>query len=368
MKWSNKEEALLIKYYLLGYNYYDIAYKLNRSYDSVTKKARVLGLVRDKKEAKNRFIERLHEKGYSDEEVAELFEVNVSDLESDRFINYRVAFGEDTNIWDLFTSIQKKIFKHRNIIDDYYIDIESKCPIISVIPLADLHIGSLYTDYDSMKSDIEYISNMPCTYVILLGDLIDNMIWKKSDSDELTGVKMQLLLLEEIFTKLQDKIIAIITGDHEKFTEVASELDIYRDYFHKFSIDWGTRLIIHINNNQYRILARHRYRYNSSQNLTNTVKRMMEKVNDADIGIVAHTHIPAYEMFYLRGRPRYAIRVGSYKRGDNFLEKNSILEGTPIFPTILLGTNKYYMNVVSSPQEANFYISNSNNFFIEDGE
>lgn len=367
MKWSIKEQALLIKYMLLGYSYYDIANKLNRSYDSITKKARVLGLTDSKRYAKDKFIEKLLEEGYSEEDIAELFEVNVSDLKAGRMINYRVAFGKDTDIWDLFNSIQKKIFKHRNIIDDYYVDIESKCSIISIVPLADLHIGSLYTDYNSMKNDVEYISNMPCTYVILLGDLIDNMIWKKSDADELTGVKMQLLLLEEIFNKLQDKIIAIITGDHEKFTEVASELDIYRDYFHKFSIDWGTRLIIHVNSNQYRILARHRYRYNSSQNLTNTVKRMMEKVNDADIGIVAHTHIPAYEMFYLRGTPRYAIRVGSYKRGDNFLEKNSILEGTPIFPTILLGTDKHYINVVSSPQEANFYISNSNNFFI-DGE
>jgi len=358
-KWSNKEKALLLKYYALGYDYYTIASNLGRTYNAVDRKLRELGATKDIRNAIDTFISKLRNDGLSDEDIADLFGINLTDLQAGRLINYRLDAGKSEDIWDVYISLQKRIFRHRNIIDDYYIDLgDIDNELIAVIPLADLHIGNIYTDYERMKKDIEYISNMEHTYVILLGDLVDNYTWKKTD-DEMMGIKMQLSLLEKILETLQDKIIAIIAGDHEKFTETASQIDIYRDIFHKYCINWGTRIVIRVNDNQYRIIARHRYTYNSSHNLTNTVKKMMEKIGDAEIGIIAHGHIPDYEMFILRGRPRWAIRTGSYKYGDDFLEKIGVLQSQPIFPVILLGTNKFYINVVPSFKDANFYIKNA---------
>ena len=72
---------------------------------------------------------------------------------------------------------------------------------------------------------------------------------------------------------------------------------------------------------QYDIGVRHRYRFNSSFNLTHCVKRMREQLFDFDIGAIAHGHVPTVEHCWVAGKDRVFIRTGSFKDPDRYAQK-----------------------------------------------
>lgn len=92
---------------------------------------------------------------------------------------------------------------------------------ITIIPIADVHIGDKLANLKLFKETIERIKNEPNTYTIINGDLC-NMALKnsKSDvySDDLSPME-QVITMVDYLKPIKDKILVIGTGNHEDRTQ-----------------------------------------------------------------------------------------------------------------------------------------------------
>lgn len=100
--------------------------------------------------------------------------------------------------------------------------------IIEVHPMADLHIGDSQCDHKLIKERIEYIKNTPNAYCVLDGDLMDTAIATSiGDTYAATLQPMeQLQRCVEIFEPIKDKILAVLSGNHENRVYKSDGIDI----------------------------------------------------------------------------------------------------------------------------------------------
>lgn len=89
---------------------------------------------------------------------------------------------------------------------------------IEIHPLADLHIGDRMCDWPLVKERLEYIAKTPNAYCILDGDLMDTAICSSIGdtyaADPVSPMD-QLKLCVQLFAPIKDKILAVLSGNHE---------------------------------------------------------------------------------------------------------------------------------------------------------
>ena len=100
--------------------------------------------------------------------------------------------------------------------------------VIEIHPMADLHIGDSQCDHKLIKERIEYIKNTPNAYCVLDGDLMDTAIASSiGDTYAATLQPMeQLQRCVEIFEPIKDKILAVLSGNHENRVYKSDGIDI----------------------------------------------------------------------------------------------------------------------------------------------
>ena len=189
---------------------------------------------------------------------------------------------------------------------------------IEVYPMADLHIGDSCSDYKLITERIEYIKNTPNAYCILDGDLMDTA--RASSIGDTYGANLQpmeqLKQCVQLFEPIKDKILAVLSGNHENRVYKSDGLDITElmcaqlDISDRYS---PTTALLFV---RFGKVINHHGRKDSKQLYTMYVthgsgggRREGGKVNrladlasivDADIYIHAHTHLPLIfrEAFY----------------------------------------------------------------------
>ena len=101
---------------------------------------------------------------------------------------------------------------------------------ITIIPIADVHIGDKLSNLKLFKEVLERIKKEPNTYTIINGDLC-NMALKnsKSDvySDNLTPME-QVITMVDYLKDIKKKILVISTGNHEDRTQKETNIDVTR--------------------------------------------------------------------------------------------------------------------------------------------
>jgi predicted phosphodiesterase len=99
---------------------------------------------------------------------------------------------------------------------------------IEILPLADLHIGDSQCDYSLILERIDYIKNTPNAYCILDGDLMDTAIASSIGDTYAANLQPmeQLKHCVEIFEPIKDKILAVLSGNHENRVYKSDGLDI----------------------------------------------------------------------------------------------------------------------------------------------
>ena len=179
---------------------------------------------------------------------------------------------------------------------------------IEVHPLADLHIGDSNSDYKLIMERIEYIKNTPNAYCILDGDLMDTAI--ASSIGDTYGANLQpmeqLKQCVKIFDPIKDKILAVLSGNHENRIYKADGLDItsimcsqlgipekYSETTALLFIRFG-RNVTHGHNRPqlYTIYATHGS--GGGRREGGKVNKLADLacIVDADIFVHAHTHLP----------------------------------------------------------------------------
>lgn len=180
--------------------------------------------------------------------------------------------------------------------------------IIEIIPMADLHIGDSQCDYKLVLERIEYIKNTKNAYCILDGDLMDTAIASSIGDTYSASIQPmeQLKHCVKIFEPIKDKILAVLSGNHENrvwksdgidITEImCAQLGIAERYspttallFIRFG-DKGKHL--HNRTMTYTIYATHGS--GGGRREGGKVNRLADlaSIVDADCFVHGHTHLP----------------------------------------------------------------------------
>jgi predicted phosphodiesterase len=179
--------------------------------------------------------------------------------------------------------------------------------IINIYPIGDIHAGSIACAENEIRKQIEKIKNDPLGYIIGMGDYADCIIkedkrfqnnglakWVESDNI----VNSQRKFVSGLFEPVKDKIICLLTGNHEE-----SIHDKYQDNFtlelcRKLGVRYaGYQCFINVqtvraetSQHGYRIHAWHGD--GAAQTEGARMMRLVRLVNDieADIYLMGHFH------------------------------------------------------------------------------
>lgn len=98
------------------------------------------------------------------------------------------------------------------------VDLSEKLSKVKIEIFSDLHIGSPKCDYELIKERVKSVKDGENTYAIIIGDVVNNST-KTSCGDvfeeELTPMQ-QVQQAVSIFAPIQDKILVITSGNHER--------------------------------------------------------------------------------------------------------------------------------------------------------
>lgn len=210
---------------------------------------------------------------------------------------------------------------------------------ITIIPIADVHIGDRLSNLKLLKEALQRIKNEPNTYTIINGDLC-NMALKnsKSDvySDNLSPME-QVLKATELLEEIKDKILIITTGNHEDRITKETNIDTTRLIAKQLGIEdryadaWWYLYITFGKDRQkrpitYGITGLHGY--GGGRKSGGKINRLedMSNVVIADLYLMSHTHkpistksciyIPYYQSKTLTKQEMYYLMTNSFLESD----------------------------------------------------
>jgi hypothetical protein len=150
----------------------------------------------------------------------------------------------------------------------------------------------------------------------------------------------QWRLFDHYLTIFAEKILVLISGNHDAWTVQTAGVDVLRRIAESHRICYApaeARIAVTVGDVKYDICLRHQYRYNSSFNLNHAVKRMFDMSSEPfDIGIICHHHEANLESFQKHGKKRYGARPGSYQLTSNYSRQYGFNNAYPTCPTFIL--------------------------------
>ena len=219
---------------------------------------------------------------------------------------------------------------------------DTEDPII-VAFLADLHIGAFSGKYRELHDRVELLSKTPNCYVVSCGDTVDNYLptfHTQGQFSEICPPEVQKVMVEYIFERLNDRVLALVQGCHDEASHYADDFDWTKYLCSKLgcaNLGFGGTVTLKLGKESYVVHARHKYRFNSAFNLTHTVKRLREQVGDFDIGCVAHNHQASVEEVPMPdGKTRVFVRPGSFKAPDRYARSLGYVDTGAQVPSVIL--------------------------------
>lgn len=287
------------------------------------------------------------------------------------------TWEEIIDVADQTDTLHNKLFPLTNEISK---TLPSDRPVV-IINSADWHIGSHGVDYDAYKKKMKYILNTDGVYMIVAGDVIQNMpaTFKNAlpSMNQVITKKMQYAFLEDIMTDLisEEKLLAASWGNHDtEFDErllSASVVElVLRNIVQNEEVylPTGGFLNIHFDDSPitYRFHVTHSYRGSSKHNpLYSNYNATLEKglwydpeldvFNSLDATIQGHTHTPSYSWVPLFNKHIYHIKTGTYQEEGEF--GNRYFPSTDVvhFPSMVLNPFEKELMVFPDSHQAMEY-------------
>lgn len=208
--------------------------------------------------------------------------------------------------------------------------------------VSDQHIApGTPVDMRRMREDAELIRDTPGLYVMLGGDGVDNHIKHRAAVMAARSQPHdQYLLFEWYLEILAPKVIAMISGNHDKWTDEIGGVDMLSRIAKSQRLFYAPSEAIgdlQVGEVSYKVGLRHQYRMNSSFNQCHAVKQWFRNgVESWDIGCVCHHHEAAIEAFNGHGLRRWACRPGAYQVTSAYSHQYGFNDSEPTCPTFLL--------------------------------
>ena len=236
---------------------------------------------------------------------------------------------------------------------------------ITIIPIADVHIGDKLANLKLLKEALQRIKDEPNTFTIINGDLC-NMALKnsKSDvySDQLSPME-QVLTATELLEDIKNKILVISSGNHEDRTMKETNIDVTRLIAKQLGIEdryadawWYLYLTFGKDNKgraiTYGITGLHGY--GGGRKSGGKINRLedMSQVVIADLYLMSHTHkpistknciyVPYYQSKSLSKQEMYYLMTNSFLESDGgYAEKMGLApSNTSLTEAQLNGTKR----------------------------
>ena len=345
--WTDEDIRVLKEMMNAGYSNNDIAARLRRTPSSVrNKKSDVLHEgrlhVNESPEVSGEFSEAVYdfENAALKNEIKELAE-KVQEYEK------HIVAPQWDDEWDgdsEWTRAEKKSAKRieKETLRGKF-DVHFPSGPIAISVISDQHIApGTACDFKRMREDAELIRDTPGFYAVFGGDGVDNHIKHRSALIGANSTPDEQWKLFDYYLQLfGDKILAIISGNHDAWTAQIGGVDYLSKIAEQRKICYApaeARLEITVGEQPYKMVVRHQTgRFNSSLNQTHAVKRFYEYGEETfDIGVIGHHHEAAIEMFIRHGLKRYAARPGSYQITSPYSHQYGFSRAIPTCPTFIL--------------------------------
>jgi len=204
--------------------------------------------------------------------------------------------------------------------------------------LSDLHLGHPSTNYKRVEDELTVVVNTPNSYVIFVGDLINNMNWNPGQFDEMEQTPEQISYLKSIFKYLtdHDKLLHSIQGDHDGWLTKAG-YNVHDELTDKgVSVSNGpTYFHLDVAGQKYDMGGAHQLPGHSIYNVNHPQMRAVRfgSMHGADVVFSCHNHKKGVAKAYQHelGKPKEVtyIALGPYKATDEWLAKKGWPEQSP---------------------------------------
>jgi len=246
-----------------------------------------------------------------------------------RFYDRRVPSSvSDRRLWELAADANEVLNELRLSQDKAELAIEENLPI-GIAFVGDLHIGAVGVDYEAMNDDFGLLAGSDGVYCIGMGDYAHNPQISKRQAEGLYRMVLpkpghQYRLVKWQFRKLKGRWIALIRGCHDDFDMQISGGDRLEDLcldLECVNLWHGGLVTIYMPDVTYEILARHKYKYESSLNTTNAQRRAYDVLYPADLIALGHKHFGDMQKVQrgeLKQHSVVYLRSGTYLVVDEF--------------------------------------------------
>ena len=126
------------------------------------------------------------------------------------------------------------------MLDDYTMITHRFDDEITVIPVADVHLGAIEHDQKAWESFCTKVKDEPNTYLCLVGDLVNNNTRSSVGNpfDEVYRPREQKRIMTEYLLPLKNKVLCAVSGNHERRTSAKeSDQDITYDIMARLGIE-----------------------------------------------------------------------------------------------------------------------------------
>ena len=254
-----------------------------------------------------------------------------------KIVGYRVYDEKTTEeLWDAVTEFQ--IAHNGQETTCRQVKVEYNDDFLLVVFLADIHVGSESSELRLIKYHMKEIAKRKNVAMVLCGDYTDNFI-TFAQNQQLIPPADQQKLFEYIINTIKDKVVGLCRGNHDERDKNTVGKDLVEQTCKLAKIPYlGAEgwITIKVGEQEYKIYASHKGKYNSSLNQTHTVKKAFETRGEFDIGVVSHNHNGAIEQGTKWGKHRIYIRPGTYKIYDRWAINMGFGESEVCVPAVLL--------------------------------
>jgi hypothetical protein len=257
--------------------------------------------------------------------------------------------------------MDKLVAYHMQYPTEITIRIEADNPI-GIINWADLHIGADGFSYENFETDVDFIHDATRLYVRVGGDGYHNIIQTSKIGSSMNQIPIcvQKAAYVQILQYLEDKIIAIATGNHNYWTTLAEGEDwdgelarrlkmVYIKHFAKINLVVGDIL--------YPMVVMHKGKFNSNFNLTHTCKQYQRMYfPDARVVVIEHQHTAAMEEYRYNDNECIAIRTGTYHVYDDYAMQNGFFGSHVSNPTVVFYPDRDKMVGFKDMRDSEVYL------------
>jgi len=196
--------------------------------------------------------------------------------------------------------------------------------------ISDWHVGHSTTEYKRIEDEINAITATANSFVILAGDVIDNMNWNPGQFEQMEQTPQQIGFARSVFKHMMDygKLLHAIMGDHEGWLQKAG-YDIYGEIRNQgISVSTGpTYFEMLVGKQKYNVSGAHQLPGHSIYNKTHPQMRAARfgSMHGSDVIFSGHNHQKGVSTSFTHelGMPQEVtyIALGPYKATDGWLAK-----------------------------------------------